>query len=137
MTSTPSSSSRAIPPRRSSRVAAEQGATLLPIAGAAVEALIEQYPFFSRDVVPPVSMPGVPSTPTLAVVAQWLVHERMDERLPHDVTAALWHPTHRAVLDTGHAKGREITLETALDGLGIPLHPGAERFYRDMGMLDG
>ena len=41
------------------------------------------------------------------------------------------------LLDTGHAKGREITLETALDGLGIPLHPGAERYYREMDMLSG
>lgn len=118
-------------------VAGDYGATLLPIEGAAVDALIEQYPFFSRDVVPAGVYAGVPSTPTLAVVAQWLVHERLDEALAHDVTAALWHPTHRALLDTGHAKGREITMETALDGLGIPLHPGAERYYREMDMIGG
>jgi uncharacterized protein len=29
-----------------------------------------------------------------------------------------------------------VTLETALDGVGIPLHPGAERYYREMGMLE-
>ncbi len=118
-------------------VAAEHGATLLPIEGAAVDALIERYPFFSRDVIPAGVYAGVPATPTLAVVAQWLVHERLEEALAHDVTAALWHPTHRALLDTGHAKGREITLESALDGLGIPLHPGAERFYREQGLLGG
>ena len=116
-------------------VAAQQGATLLPIAGEAVEDLIAQYPFFSRDVIPAGVYTGVAATPTLAVVAQWLVHERLDEALAHDITAALWHPTHRALLDTGHAKGREITLATALDGLGIPLHPGAERYYREMDML--
>ncbi len=116
-------------------VTAEHGATLLPIEGEAVDALLARYQFFSRDVVPAGVYAGVPSTPTLAVVAQWLVHERLDETLAHDVTAALWHPTHRALLDTGHTKGREITLETALDGLGIPLHPGAERFYRALDML--
>jgi TRAP transporter TAXI family solute receptor len=116
-------------------VTARHGATLLPIAGEPVGALIERYPFFSRDVIPAGVYTGVAATPTLAVVAQWLVHERLDETLAHDTTAALWHPTHRALLDTGHAKGREITLATALDGLGIPLHPGAERYYREMGML--
>jgi TRAP transporter TAXI family solute receptor len=116
-------------------VAAQHGATLLPIAGEPVEALIAQYPFFSRDVIPAGVYTGVADTPTLAVVAQWLVHERLDEALAHDITAALWHPTHRALLDTGHAKGSEITLATALDGLGIPLHPGAERYYREMDML--
>lgn len=113
------------------------GASLVPIEGAAVDSLLEQYPFFSRDVVPADVYPGVAMTPTVAAVAQWLVHERLDEALAHDVTESLWHPTARPLLDTGHAKGAEITLETALDGLGIPLHAGAERFYRDSGLLDG
>ena len=41
--------------------------------------------------------------------------------------------------DNGHAKGKVITVETALDGvagIGVPLHAGAERFYREMGLLD-
>jgi len=113
----------------------EQGARLVPIDGPEIDALIEQYPFFSHNLIPPGLYRGVPATPTLAVLAQWLVHERLDANLAHDITAALWHPTHRSVLDTGHVKGREITLETALDGLGIPLHPGAERFYREIGAL--
>jgi hypothetical protein len=116
---------------------ANQGAELVPIDGPEVDALIERYPFFSRDRIPAGVYVGVPATPSLAVVAQWLVHERLDADLAYDVTAALWHPTHRAVLDAGHAKGRQITLSTALDGLGIPLHPGAERFYREMNVLVG
>ncbi len=27
--------------------------------------------------------------------------------------------------------------ETALDGLGAPLHPGAERYYREIGLING
>jgi uncharacterized protein len=38
-------------------------------------------------------------------------------------------------LDSGHAKGRVIKLETALEGLGIPLHPGAEKFYKEKGLI--
>ena len=33
------------------------------------------------------------------------------------------------------AKGRAIKLETAVLGLGIPLHPGAEKFYREKGLI--
>ena len=40
----------------------------------------------------------------------------------------------RKLLDSGHAKGRDIRLETALTGVGIPLHPGAERFYKEKGL---
>ena len=42
----------------------------------------------------------------------------------------------RRLLDVGHARGASITLETALDGIGVPLHPGAERFYQEQGMID-
>jgi TRAP-type uncharacterized transport system substrate-binding protein len=47
----------------------------------------------------------------------------------------LWHENARKLLDDGHPRGKAITLETALDGIGIPLHPGAERFYREVGVL--
>jgi TRAP transporter TAXI family solute receptor len=31
--------------------------------------------------------------------------------------------------------GAEITLQTALEGIAIPLHPGAERYYREVGLI--
>ena len=31
-------------------------------------------------------------------------------------------------MDVGHAKGKTITPETALSGVGVPLHPGAEKY---------
>ena len=49
---------------------------------------------------------------------------------------SLWNDSTRTLLDRGHAKGRSITLATALDGVGIPLHPGAERFYREAGLIE-
>ena len=39
------------------------------------------------------------------------------------------------VADKGHPKGGQVVIEKALDGLGIPLHPGAERYYREAGIL--
>ena len=33
------------------------------------------------------------------------------------------------------AKGKAIRQETALTGLSIPLHPGAERYYKEAGLL--
>ena len=55
--------------------------------------------------------------------------------LIYGITAALWNPSTRRLLDSGHAKGRVIKLETATQGLGIPLHAGAEKFYKEKGLI--
>jgi hypothetical protein len=34
-----------------------------------------------------------------------------------------------------HSAAKAITLEGALNGLPAPLHAGAERFYKEMGMM--
>src|SRR4029078_561301 len=52
-------------------------------------------------------------------------------QLTYKMTQALWTPATRKLLDSGHAKGREIRLETATTGLGIPLHAGAEKVYNE------
>jgi TRAP-type uncharacterized transport system substrate-binding protein len=51
------------------------------------------------------------------------------------MTRALWHPSTRRLLDRGHPVGRLIQLKSALDGLAIPLHEGAKRYYREIGIL--
>lgn len=108
---------------------------LVPIEGPEVEALIAREPFLSADIIPAEAYPGLPATPTVAVNALWVVAEGMHEDFVHALTAALWNEATRRLLDAGHAKAKAITLETALDGIGIPLHPGAQRFYREQGLL--
>jgi TRAP-type uncharacterized transport system substrate-binding protein len=47
----------------------------------------------------------------------------------------LWNDESRKLLDVGHAKGKTITPASALNGIGVPLHAGAERFYKEAGLL--
>lgn len=75
---------------------------------------------------------------TPAVSALLNVSSDLSEELVYGITKALWNENTRRLLDNGHAKGKQITPETALDGimaLGVPLHPGAEKFYREAGLL--
>jgi hypothetical protein len=41
----------------------------------------------------------------------------------------------RRQLAAGHAKGKFITKENAVKGAGIPFHPGAEKFYKEAGLI--
>ena len=72
----------------------------------------------------------------MAVGAQWITSADEDEELIYGITKALWNDNSRTLLDVGHAKGASINKESALEGIGIPLHPGAERFYREAGLMD-
>ncbi|MBL8671134.1 MAG: TAXI family TRAP transporter solute-binding subunit [Alphaproteobacteria bacterium] len=108
---------------------------LLPLAGPAADALIRDKPFFKQAVIPGTIYKGVLDTVTLAVDALWLVNADVPEDLVHGVTRALWHESAQALLASGGQVGRKLSLERALDGLIVPLHPGAVRYYRERGII--
>ncbi|WP_179188071.1 TAXI family TRAP transporter solute-binding subunit [Kiloniella majae] len=108
---------------------------LVPIDGKGAQALAEKYGFFSQSMIPAGAYEGVEETPTVAVGAQWYTSADQNEELIYQITKALWNDKSRKLLDVGHAKGKTITLETALSGIGVPVHPGAERYYKEVGLI--
>lgn len=105
---------------------------LLPVDGEPAQQLRQKYPFLTVDVIPDGSYRDVPSTITLGVGALWLVSADLDTELVYGITRALWHKSTRKLLDETSAIGRKIQDKTALNGIPIPLHPGAERFYDEL-----
>lgn len=118
-----------------SELATSSGITLVPISGPEADKLLSEYSFFSKDTVPETAYQGVGATPTIAVAAQWVTSAKQPEELVYNITKVMWNDATRAALDAGHAKGKLITLQNAVTSLGIPLHPGAERFYKEAGVL--
>lgn len=109
--------------------------TLVPVQGAALDELLRIHPFFIRDFIPRDAYAGLGTVETLSVGALWLVAEAIGDELVYGITKALWHENARKLLDEGHAKGKDIRLEYALQGVPIPLHPGAELYYREVGLI--
>ncbi len=66
----------------------------------------------------------------------FVVSSKVSEETVYGITRALWHKSTRVALDTGNPEGKRIQLESALQGVPIPLHPGAERYYREIKMID-
>lgn len=59
----------------------------------------------------------------------------LDEQFVYDFMVAVF--DNMELLAQTHERGADLTLETALDGLdGATLHPGAERFFREKGIID-
>lgn len=96
-------------------------------------------PYYVPSTIKAGTYPGVQyDVNTLAVNGILATSIDQPEDLIYEVTKALWNKTTRKLLDNGHAKGKVIRLETALkgiDGLNVPLHPGAEKFYKEAGLL--
>src|SRR5437763_167824 len=115
-------------------LAATNGFELLALAGPEADALQAKFTFFAKDEIPSGVYKDVAGVKTLSVGAQWVTSAKADADLVYEITKALWSDKTRAALDAGHAKGKAIRKETALLGLGIPLHPGAEKFYKEAGL---
>ena len=109
---------------------------LVPIDGAGAKALTSKYGFFSESPIPSGTYEGVDQVNTVAVGAQWFTSAKEDSELIYQITKALWNKESRKLKDVGHAKGKTITPDTALSGVGVPLHPGAEKFYKEAGLLN-
>lgn len=73
--------------------------------------------------------------PTVAVNGQLITSADQPADLIYDITKALWNKNTRKLLDKGHAKGKVITMENALNGVLVPVHPGAEKFYKEAGLM--
>lgn len=117
------------------RLAESTDIVLIPIDGGERSTLIDQYRFFSEGVIESGVYNAVDETPTVTVHAVWVTRSDIEETLIYNITRALWNDASRRLLDNGHVKGREVKLENALEGLAIPLHPGAERYYGEVGMI--
>ncbi|HQU48351.1 MAG TPA: TAXI family TRAP transporter solute-binding subunit [Casimicrobiaceae bacterium] len=107
---------------------------IVPLAGPEIEALRKTQPYYANVQLPANTYKGQ-SAPvdTLAVMAVWATHDGLSEAMAYEVTKALYENT--ATLGQVHPKGKEISLKTALLSVSIPLHPGAERYYREKGLI--
>lgn len=110
------------------------GMSLVPIQKEIADKINRQYTYLVPGIIPANVYPGIPETPTIQVHALLAVSSAMNEELIYQVTRGLWSRHTLMLLKQGHPQGKAISLETALDGLSIPLHEGAKRFYREIGM---
>ncbi len=109
---------------------------LVPIGEDGFDKLKKRYPFFTRTTIPADAYPGLDAeTPTLGLSALWIAGADVPDQVIYEITKSLWNEPTRKFLAARHVVGRRIAPERALDGLDIPLHPGAERYYREIGQL--
>jgi TRAP transporter TAXI family solute receptor len=108
---------------------------LLPISAQKFAALHRAHSSFGLATLPAGTYQGVAETQALSIAAIWVTSAEIEPDLIYGITKALWNENAHKMLENGGTDARQIALATALDGVDIPLHPGAERFYREIGLI--
>jgi TRAP transporter TAXI family solute receptor len=108
-------------------------AVLVPVAAAEGESLRKKYPFYTIEKVPANVYKGQErEVATPAVMAMMVARAELPEDLVYRFTKAIFDNLQQ--FHSAHAAAKSLTLESALNGMPIPLHPGAERFYKEKGV---
>ncbi|WP_349729449.1 TAXI family TRAP transporter solute-binding subunit [Peribacillus frigoritolerans] len=104
---------------------------ILPIAEDKIQALVKKYPYYAEDTIPSGTYKIKSEVKTVAVKAMLVVTKDLDEDLVYEMTKAVYDNTDKIT----HAKGKFITAETALEGLGdMEVHPGAAKYFKEKGV---
>jgi len=106
---------------------------LVPVTGSEAEAMKKKYPFYTSVKVPANTYKDQAETTTVAVMAMMVARSDLPEDLVYRFTKAIFDDLKQ--FHAAHSAATHLTLETALSGNPIPLHPGAARFYKEKGIL--
>ncbi len=108
-------------------------AALVPVVGPEGQALIKKYPFYTSVKVPANTYKDQAETTTVAVMAMMIARSELPEDLVYRFTKAIFDDLKQ--FHEAHAAAKSLTLDSALKGMPIPLHPGAARFYKEKGVM--
>jgi TRAP transporter TAXI family solute receptor len=110
-------------------------ANLIPVAGLEVDALVEKNPYFSKAVIPGGMYAGnSDDVATFGVRATFVTSAAVPDEVVYQVVKAVFenfedfkklHPAF-ATLDKK---------EIVTGGLSAPLHPGAEKYFKEAGLM--
>ncbi len=106
---------------------------LIPINGAEADKLIASYPFYSEYTITDADYEGIAGCETVAILATLACTEDLSEDLGYQITKALFE--NKDAITAAHAKGELLSTESAVQGVSIPFHPGAEKYFKEVGAI--
>lgn len=114
-------------------VALTKGLDILDFDDAFLSRLCEKYPFFIKSKIPAETYKGVGEVDVPSVVALLITSESTPEQDVYDFLTAMF--DNIGDIHAAHNVAKRIDIKTATDGFSIPVHAGAEKFYKEKGIL--
>ncbi|MFC4409467.1 TAXI family TRAP transporter solute-binding subunit [Chungangia koreensis] len=103
---------------------------IVPVEDAKADELIKKYPYYAKEVVPKGTYGLEEDVPTVSVGAMLVVQNDLPKDVVYKITKAIY----EGAGSLTHPKGKFIKTETGLNGIGIPVHPGAKKFFDENGV---
>jgi len=111
-------------------LAASKKIVLVPVDGAVAKKLMDKWSFYTPEKIAAGTYLGVASdVMTVSVKSMLACGAKLDAQMVYDMLKTMYANGER--MAASHKKGADIQIATGLDGMSIPLHPGAERFYKE------
>lgn len=107
---------------------ATNAVAIIPVTAEKATELIEKYPYYAVDNIPAGTYGLAEDVPAVSVLAMLAVKKDLSEDLVYAMTKAIYDNTNKIA----HAKGAFIKAETGLDGIGIEVHPGAQKYFDEV-----
>lgn len=96
----------------------------------------KKYPYFSRLSVPPDTYRGVShDTPSFQDAALWVANKDVPDEIVYNLLATIYTDEGLAHMREQKKTFKEMSISTGINGIVTPLHPGAEKFWREKGLL--
>jgi len=109
---------------------------IVPIRGPAVDQLIQKRPYYAKAIIPRSLYPkakNVEDIETLGVKATLVTSAHVGEDIVYAITKEVF--SNLEEFKTLHPAYESLTKEKMVEGLSAPLHPGALRYFREIGLI--
>jgi uncharacterized protein len=103
---------------------------IVPVDADKAEKLIEKYPYYTKEEIANGTYKIGEAVPTVAVQAMLVVKAGLSDEVVYDITKAIFENLDKVQ----HAKAKQIKPENALNGVGIDVHPGAQKYFDEKGI---
>jgi uncharacterized protein len=105
---------------------------LVSVSAERAAELAEQYPFYTAFTIPGDTYSDLDAdVETVTVQAMLVVSADLEAELVESMLTVLFDDATLERLCDTHVRGCDVSLDAALDGMPIDLHPGAEAFYNN------
>ena len=124
----------ALPVSAVSEMCSTAGGHLVPMTDELVDQLCEEYPWYNKAYIPAGTYDGQDEDIlTTSLPITLIVDESVPEEVVYQMTKIMWENIDTLKTSMGSLKNAK--LENAIDGIGnLPLHEGAKRYYKEMGI---